>query len=62
VAFDALLGVLDGTADHARFDGFAFLHAEFLHEAGDALGTEEAHEVVFKRKVEARRTGVALTA
>ena len=41
-------------------DDIALLHAEARHEAGDALGAEEAHEVVLERDVEAGGAGVTL--
>ena len=40
--------------------GIALFHAETLHQAGDAVRPEDAHQVVFEREVEARRAGVAL--
>ena len=44
------------------FDGLAFFHAEFLHQARDALGAEDAHQVVFQRQIKSTRAGVALAA
>jgi hypothetical protein len=60
--FHLLLGALDGARHHAVLDGDAFLHAEPLHETRDAIGPEDAHQVVFERQVEARRARVALAA
>jgi hypothetical protein len=37
-------------------------HPQPLHEAGDAVGSEDPHQVVFEGEIEARRTGVALAA
>ena len=48
--------------DHAVLDRHALFHAEPLHQAGDAVGAEDAHQVVFERQVEARRARVALPA
>src|ERR1700722_8452246 len=62
LAFDLLLRPLDGPADHAVLDRHAFFHPELLHQARDAVGPENAHEIVFERQVEARRSRVALTA
>ena len=62
LGFDGLLGGLDAAGDHAGFDGDALFHAEALEESGDPLAGEDAHEVVFEREVEARGSGVALTA
>ena len=62
MAFHALLGILDGAGNHVVLDGLAFLHPEFLHEPGKAVGTEQAHEIVFERQVEARGARIALTA
>ena len=57
---DAALGALDGVVEPAVLDGLALLHAEARHDAGDAVGAEEAHQVVLERDVEARGAGVAL--
>ena len=62
MAFHALLGILDGAGNHVVLDGLAFLHPEFLHEPGKAVGTEQAHEIVFERQIEARGARIALTA
>ena len=43
-------------------DRHALLHAEPLHQAGDAVRPEDPHQVVFEREVEARRARVALAA
>ena len=59
---DLLLRALDGVGHHLVLDRDALFHAEPLHQAGDAVGAEDAHQVVFERQVEARRAGVALTA
>ena len=59
---DLLLRALDGARHHAVLDRHAFFHAELLHQAGDAVGAEDAHQVVFERQVEARRARVALAA
>ena len=60
--FDLLLRALDGLGDHAVLDRHALFHAEPLHQAGDALAAEDAHQVVFERQIEARRAGIALAA
>ena len=56
VRLDLLLRALDRARDHARLDRLAFLHAQPLHQALDAVGAEDAHQVVFERQVEARAT------
>src|SRR4029077_8212145 len=48
--------------DHAVLDDLALLDAHLHHERGDALGAEQAHEVVLERQEEPRRAGVALAA
>ena len=58
--FDLLLRALDGARHHAVLDRHAFFHAEALHQAGDAIRAEDAHQVVFERQEEARRARVAL--
>ena len=60
--FDLLLRPLDRARDHAVLDRHAFFHAELLHQARDAIGPEDAHQIVFERQIEARRPGVALAA
>ena len=52
---DLLLRALDRLGDHAVLDGNAVFHPQPLHEAGDAIGSEDPHQVVFERQVEARR-------
>ena len=46
--------------DHARLDRHAFFHAEPLHQALDALGAEDAQQIVLERQVEPRGAGIAL--
>ncbi len=60
--FDLLLRALDGARHHAVLDRHAFFHAEALHQAGDAIRAEDAHQVVFERQEETRRAGIALAA
>ena len=52
---DLLLRALDGPRHHAVLDRHAFFHAELLHQAGDAIRPEDAHQVVLEREVEAGR-------
>ncbi len=61
VRFDAFLRGLDGFADERVLDGLVLLDAEPVHHAHDAVGAEEAHQVVLERDVEAGGAGVALT-
>ena len=51
--FDLLLGALDGFGHHAMLDRHAFFHAEALHQAGDPVRAEDAHQVVLQREIEA---------
>ena len=60
-SFDLLLRALDRARHHARFDRHTFFHAEALHQAGDTIGSEDAHQIVFERKIKTRRAGIALT-
>ena len=48
VALDFLLGTLDGLIDEGMLDDFALLEAKAVHDLGDTLGSEEAHELVFE--------------
>ncbi len=52
LAFDLLLGALDGAGDHSVLDRDALFHSQTLHQAGDAIRAEDAHQVVFERQVE----------
>ena len=51
-SFDLPLRILDGFGDPRVLDGLAFLHAEFLHQAGDTLGSEDSHQAIFQRQIE----------
>src|SRR5262249_3720220 len=46
----ALLGGADGARHQLVLDGLALLHAEAIHDALDALGAEDAQEVVLERE------------
>ena len=56
-----LLCALDASADHWCLDTFALLESESVHHAGDALRSEQSHELVFQRDIENGATRVALT-
>jgi hypothetical protein len=43
-------------------DRHALFHPEFLHQPGDSIGAENAHQIVFEREIEAGGTGIALAA
>ena len=45
---DTLLCLLDGARDERMRKYFAFLRTQAIHESRDALGTEDAHQVVFQ--------------
>src|SRR6266581_201608 len=57
---DLLLGSLDRAGHHAVLDRDPLLHAEALHQAGDAVRPEDAHQVVLEGHVETGRARVAL--
>ncbi|RIH77558.1 hypothetical protein Mterra_03757 [Calidithermus terrae] len=59
---NALLGPLDGGGDHVVDDGLAVVEAHAVEHGDDAVGGEQAHEVVVEGYVEARGAGVALAA
>ena len=59
--FDFFLRVLHRARDDGVLDRLVLLHAELVHDARDAVGGKEAHEVVLEREEELRRAGVALT-
>ena len=60
--FDGLLRALDALGDHLGLDGHALFHAQPFQQRTDPLLGEDAHQVVFKREVEARFAGIALAA
>src|SRR5688572_24974544 len=47
---------------HAVLDWNAFLHAKLLHQARDPIGSEDTHQIVLEREIEARGARVALAA
>ena len=57
-----LLGTLNAVADHGAFYALTFLEAQAIHNPGDALATEETHQLVFQRNVEYGRAWVSLAA
>src|SRR5262249_37261647 len=61
VRFYLLLCVFDRAADPSMFDWLAIFHSDPAHEAFQAVGAEDAEQVVFQRHVEAGRAGIALT-
>ena len=48
VFFHFLLGPFDGLGNHAVFNHFTFLEAQLVHHAGNAVGREQTHQVVFQ--------------
>ncbi len=62
VRLDPLLRAADRAGHQRVLDDLALLDAQRSMMAGDALGAEEAHEVVLERQEEARRAGIALAA
>ena len=58
---DAALRRLDRAVEPLVLHHLALLEAEALHDARDALRTEEAHQLVLERNEELRRARVALT-
>ena len=62
LAFDRFLRGLDAAADHLRLDRHALFHAQPLQQLRNPLLREDAHQVIFKREIEARRAGIALPA
>ena len=60
--FDLLLRVLDGLRDHLRLDRLVVGPLQALHDRGDAVAREHAHQIVLEREVEPGQAGVALAA
>ena len=61
-AFQLFLGAFQRVGDHAVLDGRVLVDLEGVHQAGDAVAAEQAHQVIFQAQVEAGSTRVALTA
>ncbi len=61
VRFYLLLRALDARGEDARFDRRVIVDVEALHDAADTLAAEDAHQLIVKRGIEARRPLVALT-
>src|SRR6185437_10115100 len=59
---DALLRLLDRPRDERMREHLALLRTQPVHELRDALGAEQAHQVVLEREEELRRARVALPA
>ena len=62
VGFHTFLSAFHSAGNHGVLNGLAIAQTQLFHQALDAVRAKETHEVVFQRKVEARRAGVALTA
>ena len=52
VFFHLLLRTFDRLGNHAVLNHFAFLETEFVHYAGNTVGREQTHQVVFQRHEE----------
>ena len=61
-AFHRFLRRFNALRNHPRFDRHAVLHAEALHQRFDLVAGKDAHQIVFERKEEARRSWIALPA
>jgi hypothetical protein len=59
--FDLSLRVLNAARDPRMDDGLVVRHPHALHEGLDAVPREDAHEIVFERKIEAAGARIALT-
>ena len=60
VLLDAFLRGLDGAIQQRMLKLLAFFEAHALHDFDNAVGTEQAHQIVFERDEKVRRTGIAL--
>ena len=61
-AFDFALGAFDLTGQQAMFDRYAALGSKTIQDGGGAIQGKQAQQRVFKRKIEAAGTRVALAA
>ena len=59
---DLFLGIFNGTREQRMLDRLALFHAQLVEHPADTVGAEQAQQVVFKRQIESRTAGVALTA
>ena len=60
VLFDATLGRLDRAVEPAMLQLLPLFESEALHDTGDTVRPEQAHQVILERDVEARRSRIAL--
>src|SRR5690606_31303632 len=60
VFLNLLLCALNAVADHAVLDHITFLVSQFIHQSGNSLATEHAHQIVFERNIELRSARIAL--
>ena len=61
VLLDLLLGALYLFRYHRTLNHLALLESKAVHDIGNTLGTEQAHQLIFQRNEEQRGTWVALT-
>ena len=47
-SFDYLACLLYTSGNHLVFDHFAFLETKFVHYAGDTVGGEQTHQIIFQ--------------
>ncbi len=62
MAFNPGLGALDGLGDDGMFYGRVFIHTELAQNRRYPVGTEEAHDLVFKGNIKTGRPGISLPA
>ena len=60
LAFHRLLRGLDAAGNHLGLDRHALFHPQLLQQGRDPFLGENAHQVIFERKIEARRSRIAL--
>jgi len=60
LAFNTNLCLLDRRGNQFVFDWLIFRHIEPFHQPFDAIAPEAAHQIVFQRQIEARRSRIAL--
>ena len=59
--FHGFLRVFDASRNKAGFDRHAFGHSQAEHQRLDAFAAKDAHQIVFERQEEARRSWIALS-
>ena len=61
VILDLFLCTFDGVGKHLMFDLLAFFHAKRIEDTHQTFRTEQTHQVIFQRNIEAGFTRISLS-